>query len=98
MVRKERRVIDIGANPALLRIVREMQDTQQSYILCEDDREVGVLSPSKPASTRRAKGKVFTKADPLWDIVGILKDDGGPTDVSTNVDKYLADAYSHTHA
>jgi hypothetical protein len=45
----------------------------------------------------RARPKVFTKDDPLWGIVGMFKADGGPTDVSDNVDKYLAEAYLDTH-
>ena len=46
----------------------------------------------KPSRTR-SRGKVFTKDDPLWNIVGMFQADGGPTDVSDNVDKYLAEAY-----
>ncbi len=41
--------------------------------------------------------KVFTKDDPLWNIVGMIKDDGGPTDVSENKYKYLAEAYADLH-
>jgi len=41
-------------------------------------------------------GKPFTFDDPLWDLVGIVDDDG-PTDVSTNADRYLADAYADSH-
>ncbi len=52
-----------------------------------------VPQPERPRSRR----KTFTKSDPLWGIVGMLKDDGGPTDVSDNVDKYLAEAYLDTH-
>lgn len=36
--------------------------------------------------------KPFTMDDPLWDIVGIGRSEG-PTDVSENVDHYLAEAY-----
>jgi hypothetical protein len=50
------------------------------------------------ASSRRPRKKTFTKADPLWNIVGMLKADGDPTDVSDNVDQYLAEAYLDTHA
>ncbi len=44
----------------------------------------------------RPRPGVFTKDDPLWEIVGSIKDEG-PTDVSSNVDKYLAEAYLDTH-
>lgn len=51
-----------------------------------------------PQPTRaRFRRKVFTKDDPLWGIVGMFKADGGPTDVSDNVDTYLAEAYLDTH-
>lgn len=46
---------------------------------------------------RPRRGHVFTMDDPLWSVVGILKRDGGPDDVSENVDAYLADAYVDTH-
>src|SRR5688500_85195 len=41
---------------------------------------------------RLPEGRPFTFDDPLWDIVGMIDDDG-PTDASVNHDKYLADAY-----
>jgi hypothetical protein len=43
-------------------------------------------------------GKPFTFDDPLWNIVG-MADSGpeGPTDVSRNKHKYLADAYADLH-
>ncbi len=28
-------------------------------------------------------------SDPIWDVIGIAKEVDGPTDISTNVDKYL---------
>jgi excisionase family DNA binding protein len=42
------------------------------------------------------KGQPFTFDDPLWDIVGMIDDDG-PADLSVNTDKYLADAYADLH-
>jgi hypothetical protein len=36
--------------------------------------------------------------DPLWNIVGMVGDEyDGPTDVSANHDKYLAEAYADLH-
>ena len=37
----------------------------------------------------------FTLDDPLWGIVGIIK--GGPPDLSTEHDRYLAESYADTH-
>ncbi len=59
-----------------------------------------VQQPSIPAKSRPKRhlpAKVFTKNDALWNLVGMLKDDGGPTDVSTRVDDDLAEAYADTH-
>jgi hypothetical protein len=43
-------------------------------------------------------GRPFTPESPLWNIVGMI-DSGpnGPTDVSRNKHKYLADAYADLH-
>jgi excisionase family DNA binding protein len=51
-----------------------------------------------PDLERLAKAKPLTWDDPLWNIVGIAtSEEGEPTDVSVNHDKYLAEAYSEPH-
>lgn len=47
---------------------------------------------------QRTRRKVFTENDPLWGMVGMFTADGGPTDVSDNVDAYLAEAHRDSHA
>jgi hypothetical protein len=42
----------------------------------------------------RPRGHLLTSESPLWGIVGLVADDG-PSDVSENLDKYLADAYGN---
>ena len=43
-------------------------------------------------------GRPTSEDDPLWNIVGMVGDEyDGPTDVSENVDKYLAEAYADLH-
>jgi excisionase family DNA binding protein len=42
-------------------------------------------------------GEPTSEDDPLWDIVGMIDDPDGPTDVSSNKHKYLAEAYADTH-
>lgn len=37
----------------------------------------------------------MTEDDPIWDIVGIIKD--GPPDLAQNHDAYLAEAYEDKH-
>jgi excisionase family DNA binding protein len=67
-----------------------------------DAERVAKPVATKARPTRRAvrahRPKAFTYDDPLWDVVGIA-DSGpdGPTDVSTNKDKYLAEAYADLH-
>lgn len=46
--------------------------------------------------TAEEESKPFSFDNPLWDIVGIIHDDG-PTDVSSNKHKYLAEAYGDLH-
>lgn len=59
-----------------------------------------LVTPVQPephdTSKESLKGKPFTFDDPLWDIVGMIDDDG-PTDLSVNADNYLADAYADLH-
>lgn len=53
-----------------------------------------LLTPVIPA------GRPLTYEDSLWKIVGIAGgegDDDGPTDVSSNKHKYLAEAYADLH-
>lgn len=51
------------------------------------------LSPLRPTRRRRRK---LSADDPLWDIVGLGRSEG-PTDVSTNKHKYLAEAAADQH-
>src|SRR5687768_13468965 len=97
MLNKEVKHIDISNTPELVRLVEEVQRSNQVTVLTKDGEEVLEVRPAKTSKKKRVKKGVLTKDDPMWNIVGMLKDDGGPTDVSTNVDKYLAEAYSDTH-
>ena len=62
--------------------------------------EVARLSPlpngPKPERRKSFKGQSFGPDDPFWDIVGIGPTNG-PTDVSQNKHKYLAEAYADRH-
>jgi excisionase family DNA binding protein len=42
-------------------------------------------------------GEPTSEDDPLWDIVGMIDSPDGPTDVSRNKHKYLAEAYADLH-
>lgn len=54
-------------------------------------------SPPRKPSTSRAGSRRFTRDDALWSIVGIADGPDGPTDVSENKYKYLAETYEPTH-
>jgi len=53
---------------------------------------IGQEKSEEPAEWLKL-GRPTTADDPLWNIVGII-DDEGPTDVARNHDAYLAEAYS----
>lgn len=98
---KEGRIVyisEIRSAGDLLRLAEEIWKTKVPATLRGDREDLVELRPAKPSSRANANGKVVTKDDSLWGIVGIIKDDGGPSDISSNGDKYLADAYSDTHA
>jgi hypothetical protein len=88
----EREPIDISDHPELVRLAEEVRKTQKPLALQKDGRDIAVLTPPKSARKSRARYKRIGPNDPIWDIVGI-SDADGPTDVSENIDKYLADAY-----
>src|SRR5947209_10900061 len=96
--------IDITDAPELARVADAVRKTGRPHALKRGDETIAVVRPApktKPRAgsppPRRRRRRVFTKDDPLWEIVGMFKADGGPTDVSDNVDKYLAEAYLDTH-
>lgn len=51
------------------------------------------LKKKRRTPPRIPQGKPFTFDDPLWEIVGIGASEG-PTDISENKYKYLAEAYA----
>ena len=54
------------------------------------------LTKGQRRQVRLPEGRPFTKDDSLWNLVGIWDEDG-PTDVSQNKHKYLAEAYGDLH-
>jgi excisionase family DNA binding protein len=59
------------------------------------ERFIEPVAPSAFGARGTAEEGVITFDDPLWDIVGIIKD--GPSDLARNHDKYLAEAYADRH-
>ncbi len=88
---KELKRIDIGSIPELLKLAQEVRTTNEPAVLQQESEDVVLLSPIKPVSKRRGRGKPTTADDPLWKLVGIGH--SGRGDISANKHKYLADAY-----
>ena len=83
------------------RMVDELPDEDAesvyAYLLVANDSGSQPGSPyasmtkDEPAEWMKL-GKPTSADDPLWNLVGIIDDDG-PTDVAGNHDKYLAEAH-----
>ena len=90
---KELKRIDIGSIPELLKLAQEVRTTNEPAVLQQESEDVALLSPIKPVTKRRARGKPTSADDPLWNLVGIGH--SGRGDISENKHTYLADAYLH---
>ena len=79
----------LAAHPDLTRDdVQACLSYAQAIVTGED---VALLSPIKPVTKRRARGKPTSADDPLWKLVGIGH--SGRGDISANKHTYLARAY-----
>ncbi len=77
----------------LLRAAQAARETgRQQRVPVEKGYLVVSFFAREPKQTPR-RGKRFSMSDPLWELRGIV-DGPGPTDVSTNKDHYLAEAYA----
>jgi hypothetical protein len=86
---------DISQIPELLRLAREVRMTIQPKSLRIGGEEVGILMPPRKLRRRRpGRTPHLTADDSFWDIVGMSDAKEGPTDVSANKDRYLAEAYA----
>ncbi len=85
--------------PELARLAHEVAESGEPRLLTENGETIAVLSPApKPAPPRKRRRRdrelqPLTPDDTIWNIVGIIGDPDGPTDVSSNKHKYLAEAY-----
>ena len=83
-------------------LVERLDEQQAEAALVLLDRFVTMEMPAAEAApddsrSRTPSGHALTNESPLWGIVGLIPDDG-PSDVSENVDKYLAEAYGNVSA
>ena len=84
-------------------LVERLDERQAEAALVLLDRFVAMetlgstMAPDDAGQPSSPTGHRLTSESPLWGIVGLVDDDG-PSDVSENVDKYLADAYGDVRA
>lgn len=84
-------VLDAAAAESVLRYLKRLTSRDGGAIVIDEDEDLTaeeILRLARPV----------TADDPLWNIIG-MADSGpeGPTDVSRNKHKYLADAYADLH-
>jgi hypothetical protein len=98
MVRRAESIPDSSAEELAL-AAAAVARTGEPRVVHAAGKALAIVRQDKPeeeqpaaASKRRRRGRVFTKDDALWEIVGIVQATG-VHDVSSNVDRYLAEAY-----
>jgi hypothetical protein len=90
---------DISHVPELVRLADEVRATRKPKSLRVADEEVGILlpprrtAPERPPTAGRPAWRYLREDDTFWDIVGMSAAEDGPTDVSANKYRYLAEAY-----
>jgi hypothetical protein len=95
MVRERLKQVDVSDSPELLRLAEEVLEKQQAITLVRAGEVLATLQPAKPAKKPRARRSDDVNAW-LTNLIGIADPDidpDGPTDVSSNKHKYLAEAY-----
>lgn len=87
--------LDVSEVPELLDIARKVKETGQPRLLKSGGEELAIVTPVLPSrsATGRRKTGLIGDDDPLWNIVGMASSEG-PTDVSENKHRYLAEAYA----
>ncbi len=90
---------EIGQMSELARLAHEVAESGEPRLLTENGETIAVLSPApKPATPRKRRPRPKREGreapeDTILSIIGMFDDPDGPTDVSTNKHKYLAEAY-----
>lgn len=90
--------IDISNKPELSELAEQVSRTRRPRALRRGGRTVAVIVPAPRIRyanrrPRRRREPGLGPDDTLWNIIGIIHDPDGPTDVSSNKHKYLADIY-----
>src|SRR5712692_7065853 len=86
------RSIDVTTSAELKRRAEQVQQTRQPVPLTEGDKVIAVVRPAPKRGTRKpatGTAKPILRSDSIFNIIGLGASEG-PTDVSKNVDRYLA--------
>ncbi|MSQ14831.1 MAG: hypothetical protein EXR50_03085 [Dehalococcoidia bacterium] len=94
MVGKKAKHVNISSIPELLRLAKEVEDSGEPCILQINHEDIVQITPLKPKTKQRAKVRLMTRDDPLSNLIGIGESEE-PEDVSSNIHKYVAEAYLH---
>ena len=96
MVRAEK-IVEIDETTNLVALTEDVQSSGGTTVLQHNGKLVAKLVPVKKTRKKPAfEGKPMTYDDPFWKLVGVGSSEDGPTDVSSNIHKYIADAiYEH---
>ena len=85
---KEMQRVDVSNIPELVRIAEEVQKTNRPRLLGKDKEDLAIIVPISPTKGPGAKGRLFTKDDSLWKLVGSAASED-PTDAAKK-HEYLA--------
>jgi hypothetical protein len=93
--------VDITNPDALVKAAEDVARTKQPRIVTRGDQEIAMLSPLTEQPTKHPRKRRSARgAHPnawLDGLIGIATTTDGVTDVSTNKQKHLADAYLNPH-
>jgi len=93
---KELKHIDITHKRELLQIVEQVQGAHEPVVLSRGSEDVAILRPMKRAPKRVTRGRVLTREDPLFSLVGIGRSNI-PGGVSGKKHDYVLKAYRQQH-
>lgn len=83
---------ELGEAPAWEQLIDEVRATNRPAVIRAAGEDIAEVRPAKrKRRARTPRGKTMTADDSLWSIIGTGEAEQA-TDVSENIDRYLADA------
>lgn len=93
---KQLKHIDITDRQELLQLVEQAQSTHEPLVLSKGSEDVAILHPVTRPAKRAMAGKVLTREDPLFSLIGTGQSNI-PGCVSGKKHDYLLKAYRQQH-